>query len=252
METAVAEAPVQAERPESKLLEVDPGKFAALSESRARVNDALVKFNVANEDAKAKKKIYEAARTAFERDFDRFVQNVNGEDLPLFANQSEAIERAKADPVVTKLVDRLLHNGHDVNALIVMGYTQDERAQASAYLDALEESAKSVVEGPEGTNGTIEVPPFLLPQPLTPVEVAELARRLETEEMPLSTDQIANLSKPQLAEARDWLDRCHAIRYAKGDDITFDDLPSAPEWIVNLSAQQDDQDAADDSDQNVH
>jgi hypothetical protein len=219
------------DRQESRLLEVDPKRFGALSDMRKGVNEALVRFNVANEDAKAKKKIYEAARTAFEREFDRFVANVNGEDLPLFS-QRDVLDRAHADPVVMKLVDRLLAAGFDVNAILVAGYTQDERAQASAYLDAVDHLTSG-----EGEHDPVPEPPaFLLPQPLTPVEIADLGKRLADAELNITVEQIASYGKAQIAEVRDWLDRVDAIAKDKGEALTADDLPEPPAFLVEADA----------------
>jgi hypothetical protein len=222
------------DRQDSRLLEVDPKRFGALSDMRKGVNEALVRFNVANEDAKAKKKIYEAARTAFEREFDRFVANVNGEDLPLFS-QRDVLDRAHADPVVMKLVDRLLSAGHDVNAIIVAGYSQDERAQAEKYLDQLDADAAAVASG-EGGTFDVEVPAFLLPQPLTPIEIADLGKRLAEVELTITVEQLAHYGKAQVAEIRDFLDRVDAIAKEKGEALTADDLPEPPAFLVEADA----------------
>lgn len=226
MTTATIEPPAETK---SRLLEVDPNRFAALEDYRRRVTESLVHFNAANEDAKAKKKIYEAARSAFEREFDRFVANIHGEDLPLFS-QSELLDRAQADPIVMKLVDQLLAAGHDVNAILVAGYTPEERQQASEYLDALE-TAKNVqaVDGRE--QPAIDIPPFLLPQPLTPIEIADLANRLADEDLAIDAEMIGAWTKAQTAEVMDWLTRCEGIRKAKGEALVMDDLPAAPDWL---------------------
>lgn len=217
------------EHAERKLLEVDPNKFAELSDSRQRVNEALVKFNASNEDMKAKKKIYEAARSAFERDFDRFVANVRGEDLPLFS-QSELLDKAKNDPVVAKLVDGLLQLGHDVNAIIVSGYTQDERHLVEQYLEA-EANRKALIESDATDVPDVEVPAFLKPQPLTPIEIADLLKRLADRDYEFEAEELAAWTKAQTAEAMDWLTRCEAIEKDKGDAVTADDLPAAPEFF---------------------
>lgn len=219
------------EHAERKLLEVDPNKFAELSDSRQRVNEALVKFNASNEDMKAKKKIYEAARSAFERDFDRFVANVRGEDLPLFS-QSELLDKAKNDPVVAKLVDGLLQLGHDVNAIIVSGYTQDERHLVEQYLEA-EANRKALIESDATDVPDVEVPAFLTPQPPTAIELASLAERIidADDTLSVSTDQLAAFSNAQRAEVTEWLERCAAVKQDKGDDVTVEDLPAPPEFL---------------------
>jgi hypothetical protein len=233
------------DRQESRLLEVDPKRFGALSDMRKGVGEALVRFNAANEDAKAKKKIYEAARSAFEREFDRFVANVNGEDLPLFSQQ-DVLDRAQAAPVVMKLVDRLLGAGHDVNAILVSGYSQDERAEAEKYLDELD--AEKV--DPAGT--AIDVPAFLLPQPLTPVEIADLGKRLADAELNITVEQIASYGKAQIAEVRDWLDRVDAIAKDKGEALTADDLPEPPAFLVEADAANVEADGGEETDEDTN
>lgn len=234
MEATAERTETETARPTSSnpLLEIDPGKFAALCDSRARVIEAQAKYNTSKLDTNAKKKILDAANEAFLRDFDRFNANVRGEDLPLFS-QSELLDRAQSDPVVTKLVDRLLGAGHDVNAIIVAGYTQEERAQASAYLDAVE-AANAAGEPP--VLDTIDVPAFLLPQPLTPIEIADLVNRLAKAELKITPEQLAEFSKPRIAEVCDFLDRYAAVVKEKGDAVTVDDLPEPPEFLTLTDA----------------
>lgn len=238
MATATEEATVTTATTQ-KLLEVDPGKFAALEDSRHRVNDAEVKMNVAKEDFAAKKKIFDAARSAFLRDFDRFVANIHGEDLPLFS-QTEVLDRAKSDPIVTTLADRLIGAGHDVNVIIVAGYTADERAEAERYLDALDTNAAAKESGAIEAE-VVEVPAFLLPQPLTPVEVADLAHLLAAEDLEIPAETIGAWKKTETAEAMDWLTRVEAIKHDKGDNVTVDDLPAAPEWLQELATAPGDE-----------
>lgn len=234
---------------ESRLLEVDPKRFAALSDMRKGVGEALVRFNVANEDAKAKKKIYDAARSAFEREFDRFVANVNGEDLPLFS-QKDVLDRAQADPVVMKLVDRLLGAGHDVNAILVSGYSQNERAEAEKYLDTRDAWDEAGKRGEGiGADALEPAPPsFLLPQPLTPIEIADLGKRLADVELTITVEQLANFGKAQVAEIRDYLDRVDAIEKDKGEALTANDLPEPPAFLVEADAANVEADGPEDED----
>jgi hypothetical protein len=234
--TAVADAPAP-DRTLPSTIVLTEKDFATLVDLRQRCEEARARYNSAAEDAKSKKKAFEGAREVFETNFDRIVKRTKGEDLPLF-NQSELLERAQADPVVMKLVDRLLANGHDVNAIIVAGYTQDERAQASAYLDALDAVVGRVVTGEASdslADSVVDVPAFLLPQPLTPIELADLAKRLKAEDFTVTPEQLAEFSKAQIAEVRDFLDKSKAVRAEKDDSVTFDDLPDAPEFLIDAN-----------------
>lgn len=251
--TAVAERPTERSIPEHVV--ITEKDFAVLVDLRERCEEARTRFNAAAEDAKSKRKAFEGAREIFETNFDRIVRRAKGEDLPLF-NQSELLDKAQADPVVMKLVDRLIAAGFDVNAILVAGYTQDERAEASAYLDALE-AGKAQHDAGEAAP-VIDVPAFLLPQPLTPIELAELAQRLATIELTITTEQLAAFSKAQIAEVRDFLDRYAAVGQEKGDAVTVDDLPEPPEFLtltdaLNVEGEgEDGSDSDAESDPNEH
>lgn len=224
--SAVADAPERAMPDHITLNEKD---FGVLIDLRQRCEEAKVRYNAAAEDAKSKKKSYEGAREVFETNFDRIVRRAKGEDLPLFS-QSELLDKAKNDPVVAKLVDGLLQLGHDVNAIIVSGYTQDERHLVEQYLEA-EANRKALIESEATDVPDVEVPAFLKPQPLTPIEIADLLQRLANRDYEFEADELAAWTKAQTAEAMDWLTRCEAIEKDKGDAVTADDLPAAPEFF---------------------
>lgn len=247
--TAVEEQPAPAVPEHTTISDKD---FAVLIDMRTRVEEARVRMNAAKENAKALTKAHDGAREVFEAQFDRIVRRAKGEDLPLF-NQSELLDRAQADPVVMKLVDRLLANGHDVNAIIVAGYTQDERHEAEQYLDAMDEDKKLREESGGTAANVIDIPAFLLPQPLTPIEVADLAQRLKSEDFTVTPEQLAEFSKAQIADVRDFLDKSKAVRAEKGDAVTFDDLPDAPEFLIDANDPTvDTSDDDETTDPNVH
>lgn len=232
---------------------IEEAKFAALMEMRTRVKDSLVSFNAAREDAKAKGKIYEAARSTFEREFDRLVRSTKGDDLPLF-NQSELIERAQADPVVMKLVDRLVGRGHDVNAILVAGYTEDERNQASAWLDALDAKDAAEADGHEYVADMPEMPAFLAPQELTALEVADLLRRCGDAgcDDTITAEVVKGWGPSVLATVRAWLADVERIKAEKGEAVTFDDLPETPACLqgqAEAHAPADGEDGAHDADE---
>lgn len=140
---------------EASTIPVDETRFAAVVDMKTRVDEARARYNTAKADAKDKKEALDQAQETFEREFDRLVKNTRGEDLPLF-NQSELLERAQADPVVSKLVERMLALGQDTNHVVVYGYTEIERQQLATWLD--------VMDGVKDGEDAPEPPPFLAPQ----------------------------------------------------------------------------------------
>jgi hypothetical protein len=223
-----------------RMVTIDEGRFETLVDIRRRVNEALARFNGSKEQAKSDGKTYEAARAEFEREFDRLVRAAHGEDLPLFANQTDAIEAAKSDPVVTKLLERLLGRGHDVNALIVAGYTEEERNEVAKYLDVMDRNDEKIaaVAGTEQVAEVepVDVPAFLTPQPLTAIEQADfIARCKAASDLILTAKDVEGWSQAQIAEARDYLAKVDAIKAEKGADLTLDDMPEAPDFLCEQS-----------------
>ena len=186
--------------------------------------------------AKDKKEALENAQTSFETAFKRLMAGPPPE-LPLFANQSEAIERANADPVVTRLLERLLARGHDTNALIVMGYTESERHALGAWLDEMDAFDARMAADPDGADAAQaeapEPPAFLTPQPLTVVEIADLVTRCQDEGYRFASETVAAWSPANVAEIRAWLQAVATVKDAKGDALTFEDLPPAPAWVAD-------------------
>lgn len=228
VETAVTEATPPPAIPSTVAL--SEKDFAELCEQRARCERLEAEHDRAADEAKSAKKAWEAARETFERMFDRMVARQKGDDLPLFNSQTDAIAAAEADPVVTKLADRLIARGHDVNLLIVAGYTEAERNEAAAYLDLLDERDRLLADGADA--GELETPippPFLQPQPLTAIELADLAQRAQDQVWDLADaitpELIGKLSAADVATLRAHLDQVESIKAEKGDAITVDDLP---------------------------
>jgi hypothetical protein len=209
--------------------------FAVLVDMRQRVNETLARFNAANEDAKSKKKAYEASREAFEREFDRLVAKTRGKVLPLFS-QSDKIEAANNDPIVRRLVERLIDAGHDVNALVVFGYTELERNQVTAYLDARDAHAKARADGTNGDLPDVEVPAFLLLQddePLSDEAVDDWITDLQAQGLEVSPERVRALTTDQRHEVGGWLDAVTEIHARKGEAVTVDDLPAPPVCLMH-------------------
>jgi hypothetical protein len=212
-----------------------PENVTSLIEHRKRVAEALVAYDRANEEAKSRRKSFEGARSAFEREFDRIVREAEGSDLPLF-NQSQLLEQAQADPVVTALVNRLLSHGQYTNAILVAGYTEVERAELAGWLDEMDEfkEAKDLGELEAGEVEP-EPPAFLAPQSLNPIEVADLIGLLKAAGHDVSDTVITGWSHEQLAEVREWLSWAEPVIAEKGEALVFDDLPVAPAFLHELA-----------------
>lgn len=221
---------------------IDEKLFQEVAQQQRRVESARGIYKDAKSEAKEAKDALDQALETFETMFKRLVQRTNGEpELPLFDSQNDAIARAEGDPVVTKLVDRLLARGHDVNALIVFGYTAEERNQVATYLDLIDERDRLKAEGAiETLLEDVEVPAFLLPQPLTAVEVADLINRLQEAGEDPSPDDIERWTRAQLAEVKQYLTDVERIKAAKGDALTADDLPEPPACFGNPDDEDDD------------
>ncbi len=212
---------------EAATVPVDEKLFAQVIEQHARVAEARSQFNTARETAKSKKLALDGALETFETMFKRLANTTNGSDLPLFS-MSDAIAKAEADPVVMGLCKRLVDAGQDVNALIVAGYTEEERNRAAEYLDTRDE----LIANGHDPNAAV-LPPFLMPPDLTAVEVADLFSRLVDADIETDEATIRGWSRVQLQEVRAWLTNVEAVKAEKGEGVTFDDLPPAPAWLAD-------------------
>lgn len=219
---------------------IEESRFTSLVDLCTRVNRAKAEFDDAAEEAKSARKAYEAARETFEKEFDRLVRATQGEDLPLFSQQ-DVLDSANADPVVSKLVDRMLARDLDVNNLVVSGYTEAERNQLSQWLDAMDAFDAAPQDGVEMVKP--EMPAFLVPQPLTPVEVASCIERLSAEGVEVDEADVEGWSLRQRAEVTAYLEASARIRAEKGDAVTYDDLPEPPEWLVSPEDDDDEDEA---------
>lgn len=209
---------------------VDEKLFQEVKTQHARVIEARDEYESSREETKRYKASLEGAQQTLES-LVRRLTAPGEDDLPLFANQSEQIDAANADPVVRKIVDRLVSLGHDVNTLIVAGYNQDERGQVLAWLEAID-AAAAAGELAEGEVPMVPEPPaFLIPQPLTPIEAVDLSVQLAAEDYTYEPEAIQELTAVQVSELRHWLAGVAAVRAEKGEAVTFDDLPAAPGWM---------------------
>ena len=239
--------------PSSSVVEVDRNVLATVADMHERVAVARAAFNTAKVIMKDKKQALENAQESFETAFKRLMAWPPPE-LPLFANQSDAIAAAQADPVVTKIVERLLAYGHDTNALLVAGYTADERQELLEWLDAMDQHAADVAAAHEDADAVQadapEPPAFLTPQPLTAIEVADLTNRLIEAGYRFDPQTvIAGWTPALVAQVRAWLSAVEAVKDQKREALTFEDLPPAPAWLDLIPQEPEpEREASDDVD----
>lgn len=212
---------------------VDEKLFQEVKRHHARVVEVRAEYESSRDETKRLKASLEGAHETLESLVRRLTSG-SAEELPLFKNQSDQIAEAQADPVVSKIVDRLITLGHDVNALIVAGYTESERGQVLVWLDIVDQVKRECAE--LGREVSLPDPPaFLLPQPLTPVELADLMTRIGAEGYVCAMEDLAARSAVDIANLRHWLAESVAVKAAKGDALVFDDLPVAPDWLTALA-----------------
>lgn len=239
--------------PSSSVVEVDRNVLATVADMHERVAVARAAYNTAKVIMKDKKQALENAQESFETACKRLMAGPPPE-LPLFTNQSDAIAAANADPVVTKIVERLLSHGHDTNALLVAGYTADERQQLLAWLDAMdryEAECEDLANEPEAIVPEAPEPPaFLTPDPLTAIEVADLTNRLIEAGYRFDPQTvIAEWTPVLVAEVRSWLSAVEAVKDQKREALTFEDLPPAPAWLNGIPQEPEpEREASDDVD----
>ncbi len=207
--------------------------FAVLVDMRDRVKEATARHNAAVAEARDRKKALDACIENFQAQFDRIAARARGEDLPLFQNQTDAIERAEKDPVAKDLTERLIDEGHDVNVLQVFGYTSEEREQVRKYLEYCD-ARDAEIDTP-----VVEPPAFLRPQVDESHEVAELVRRLADQSLEIPVERAQAWTDDQVVAVVEWLDRTEEVKAEKGEAVTVDDLPAAPAFLLNPAATAD-------------
>lgn len=231
-------------------------RFDRLNELRGLVDRREQEVDGCQRDLKEAKASLEAARQSFDRETRRLLDFVKGvDDLPLFANMSEAIDAATADPVVDRLMRRLQDVGVDhVNILIIAGYTEEERGQVTQWLDALARRGQALADLASGKDVVVpsepEMPPFLKPQtPDSEEELPPPALSLPTDQvirealphgdLELTDAQIAKLSLRQRWDLLTWIARVKHVKAEKGDALVFDDLPPALPFLAELAVDEE-------------
>ncbi len=193
--------------------------YQEVERERKNVNEKAAELKTAKEELKE-------AEDTLTKLVGSLCRNLSGEELPLFTNQSEAIERANNDPVTQDLVKRLLAQGHDVNVLIVFGYTEEEKSAVRGYLDQMEAFARG------DRSEYPDAPPVFLPAIVAAESlVTDLQKQLDVE---VTAEAIQSLSAHEFATVVAYVGRVNALTAEKGDAVTFDDLPPMPPAVVRL------------------
>jgi hypothetical protein len=222
--------------PDSPIVHIDRAMFARIEEQQQTVAFTDGKLRKAAEAHKDAKKDHENALETLKALVGAMIRRVNGEPegaaLPLFDNQTDAIEAANADPIVSKLVSRMLDHGiSHVNALIVAGYDEDQRNELAAYLDAMD-LRKEALGQPEGFEPVpdVVVPAFLVEQEISEEEVGGALREVKIE---MKKKHIRLMSQEQRRMALDYSAGVQAVQLRLGEAVTYDDLPAAPSFIIS-------------------
>lgn len=206
---------------------------------RKRVSETTVTLDRAAREHKEAKSAHESALTNLSTAVSDMLDEANGVvRFPLFANQSEAIASAQADPIAQKLLTRLIDHGvTNVNQLIVAGYSEDQRNLLAAYLDALDARKKAESEGQAELPELIDMPAFLIADSTAPVftpeEIEGLTARIVAEGLTLKPEHLAALDAIHWEAVQMWLHNCDVIKAQMGEALTVDHLPSAPSCLVN-------------------
>ncbi len=233
--------------PNQETVTITRPMFERIEDRRKEVAENESRLNRIAEDHKAAKKAFDASRDTLDALVSEMIRVVNGgpSDLPLFDNMNDRLEEAQKDPVAQTLLDSLITHGYtDLNLLIVHGYTEAERGELAAYLDSLDRlqawEEMPIVEAGER--------PDVLPEPAF-ISADAIAQRQDelTADAPTDAQIEAALAEndiqfmpghafmdtAQRIEAIAWAQACAAVRAEKREDLTFDDLPTAPAFVLD-------------------
>lgn len=252
-----------ANAPDNPIVQIDRKMFERIEDQQLRVNRTELALRSAAEEHKEAKKAHDNASATLTALVAAMVRRVNGETdgaaLPLFDNQTDAIDAATKNPVVSKLIDRMLgHNLTHVNALIVAGYDHEQRQELTTYLDALDlrvkaEAARVNAEAEGQTDDLPEVPEAPeMPAFLAPVEISEeeVGGALREVKIDMKKKHIRLMSQDQRRQALEYSAGVQAAQLRLGEAVTYDDLPPAPSFIISpkeleAQAHQDELETAD-------
>lgn len=241
--------------PDPNAVLIDRSMFDRIQQQALAVTETETKLKSVAAAHKEAKQTHESALLTMQGLVNAMIRHANGEpsDTPLFDNMNDAIDSATSDPIVTGLVNRMIDHGlTHVNALIVAGYSEDQRDELRKYLDALDErrfALKVSTEMPNtvgGVEATVEIPPvpdmpaFLQPQDAQPQgtepereigdeEVSGALREIQVE---MKRKHISLMTQAQRREVLDYSAAVQAVHLKLGEAVTYDDLPSAPSFVM--------------------
>lgn len=222
--------------PDPNAVLIDRSMFERIEEQSERVRQTETALKQAAEEHKEAKKDHEAALLTMTGLVNAMIRRANGEpsDTPLFDNMNDAIDSATSDPIVTGLVNRMIDHGlTHINALIVAGYSEDQRDELRKYLDSLD-VRKAALAQPDGFEPVpeVEVPAFLQPQEEREIGDEEVSGALREIQVEMKRKHISLMTQAQRREVLDYSAAVQAVYERLGEAVTFDDLPSAPSFVM--------------------
>lgn len=243
--------------PDPNAVLIDRSMFDRIQQQALAVTETETKLKSAAAAHKEAKQTHESALLTMQGLVNAMIRRANGEpsDTPLFDSMTDAIDSATSDPIVTGLVNRMIDHGlTHVNALIVAGYSEDQRDELRKYLDALDRR-KAVLAQPEGFEPVpdVEVPAFLQAQEEREIGDEEVSGALREIQVEMKRKHISLMTQAQRREVLDYSAAVQAVHLKLGEAVTFDDLPTAPSFVMAPAelerAAKASEDAAEDTDE---
>jgi hypothetical protein len=212
--------------------------FERIEGLRTRVAETTIALDRASREHKEAKSAHETAQSNLSVAVSDMLDEVNGiSKLPLFDNQTDAIAKAEADPVAQKLLARMLdHEITHLNVLVVAGYSEDQRAELAAYLDALDAWKAAEAEGQSELLEPPTPPAFLAETsepPMTEEQADAFSCQLQEEGIEIATRVLLRMTLEQRQDVAKWLNDTRQVKAEKGEALTVEDLPPAPSYILN-------------------
>jgi hypothetical protein len=208
--------------------------FERIEHLRRRVAETTVTLGRASREKKDAQEAFNAATMNLSSAVSDMLDEVNGvAKFPLFDSMTDQIAAAQADPVVQKLITRMLeHEITSVNALIVAGYSEAQRHELATYLDALDAHKQAVANDAPQLPELPGVPAFLAPADVSPADIEALAARVANQGLMLTPEHIAAVPPDGWTAVEAWVSECERIKFEKGEALVMDDLPAAPACLV--------------------
>lgn len=240
------------------MLNADPSKdtvalsrpmFERIEDQSKAVAEAERRLTTKKNEHADAKKTYDGAVATLHALTSEMIRVVNGgpSDLPLFDNMTDRLDEAQKDPVSQTLLDRLMGHGYaDLNLLIVHGYDEAQRAELTAYLDALDARAAAMTAQETDPDvvlpDVLPEPAFIAPQAVADAVAAQDAAAPTDEQITEAfarhrmefNPALSYMTAEQRFQAMAYSDGCVKAETEKGIEyVTFEDLPAQPDFIAN-------------------